>query len=136
MTQEGKLDLGQAADLSWGYKEHFGIHTNISSGGDRAGSSPIYLAEVTEVVKQHLNVKVPGMEEICPEILKALDIVELSWSTHLFNIAWMSGRVPMDWQTRMVVPFFKIGDHLGDTRGGLGVFPSNLHVFRGLGEGL
>jgi len=39
-------------------------------------------------------------------MLKALDIVGLSWLTCLFNVAWRSGTVPMNWQTRMVVPIF------------------------------
>ncbi|KAK9542007.1 hypothetical protein VZT92_002011 [Zoarces viviparus] len=43
-------------------------------------------------------------------MLKALDIVGLSWLTRLFNVAWGSGSVPMDWQTGVVVPIFKKGD--------------------------
>ena len=50
------------------------------------------------------------MDEIRPEFLKALDVVGLSWLTRLFNIAWTSGAVPLDWQTGVVVPLFKKGD--------------------------
>ena len=60
---------------------------------------PLSLSEVSEVVKQLLSVCVCG--EIHLEMLKALDIVGQSWR---------SGTVPMDWQTRMVVPIFKKGD--------------------------
>uniref|UniRef100_A0AAR2LXG4 Tetraspanin n=1 Tax=Pygocentrus nattereri TaxID=42514 RepID=A0AAR2LXG4_PYGNA len=53
--------------------------------------------------------KAPGVDEIHPEMLKALDIVGLSWLTRLCNIAWTSGTVPLDWQTGVVVPIFKKG---------------------------
>ncbi|TWW53255.1 hypothetical protein D4764_0018220 [Takifugu flavidus] len=67
-------------------------------------------AEVAEVVKKLLGGKAPGVDEIRPESLKALDVVGLSWLTRLCNIAWTSGAVPLDWQTGVVVPLFKKGD--------------------------
>ncbi len=51
--------------------------------------------------------KVPGVDEICLEMLKALDIVGLSWLAHLSSVAWRSGTVPLEWQTGMVVPIFR-----------------------------
>ena len=50
------------------------------------------------------------MDEICPEYLKSLDVVGLSWMTRLCNIAWQSGTEPLDWQTGVVVRLFKKGD--------------------------
>ncbi|TWW61046.1 hypothetical protein D4764_05G0011360 [Takifugu flavidus] len=44
----------------------------------------------------------PGVDEIHPEFLKALDVVGQSWLTRLRNIAWTSGAVPLDWQTGVV----------------------------------
>jgi len=38
---------------------------------------PISLAEVPEVFKKLFSGKMPGVNEICPEMLKALDIVGL-----------------------------------------------------------
>ncbi|KAK3532073.1 hypothetical protein QTP86_006799 [Hemibagrus guttatus] len=67
-------------------------------------------AEVNEVVQQLLGGKAPGVDEIRPEYLKPLDVVGLSWLTHLCNIAWRSGTVPLDWVTGVVVPLFKKGD--------------------------
>ncbi|KAK3533035.1 hypothetical protein QTP70_006219 [Hemibagrus guttatus] len=67
-------------------------------------------AEVTEVVQHLLGGKAPGADEIHPEYLKSLDVVGLSWLTHLCNIAWQSGTVSLDWVTRVVVPLFKKGD--------------------------
>ncbi|TWW63932.1 hypothetical protein D4764_03G0009400 [Takifugu flavidus] len=69
--------------------------------GDLEMGSRISGAEVAEA---------PGVDEIRPESLKALDVVGLSWLTRLCNIAWTSGAVPLDWQTGVVVPLFKKGD--------------------------
>ncbi|KAK3573223.1 hypothetical protein QTP86_015134 [Hemibagrus guttatus] len=77
---------------------------------DSEVDSFITQAEVTEVVQQLLGGKAPGVDEIRPEYLKSLDVVGLSWLTHLCNIAWRSGTVPLDWVTRVVVPLFKKGD--------------------------
>ncbi|XP_061650970.1 uncharacterized protein LOC133487820 [Phyllopteryx taeniolatus] len=84
-------------------------HEEAESGFSEAGS-PISGIEVTEVVKKLLGDKAPGVDEIRPESLNAMDVVRLSWLTRLCNIAWTSGTVPLDWQTRVVVPLFKKGD--------------------------
>ena len=52
----------------------------------------------------------PGIDEILPEMLKALGVEGLSWSTRLFNITWGSGSVPKERQTGVVVSLFKMGD--------------------------
>ncbi|TWW71625.1 hypothetical protein D4764_16G0001220 [Takifugu flavidus] len=78
--------------------------------GDLGTGSRISGAEVAEVVKKLLGGKAPGVDEIRPEFLKALDVVGLSWFTRLCNIAWTSGVVPLDWQTGVVIPLFKKGD--------------------------
>ncbi|KAK3568526.1 hypothetical protein QTP86_008620 [Hemibagrus guttatus] len=77
---------------------------------DSEVDSFITQAEVTEVVQQLLGGKAPVVDEICPEYLKSLDVVGLSWLTRLCNIAWRSGTVPLDWTTGVVVPLFKKGD--------------------------
>uniref|UniRef100_A0A8C6PHS8 Reverse transcriptase domain-containing protein n=1 Tax=Nothobranchius furzeri TaxID=105023 RepID=A0A8C6PHS8_NOTFU len=81
-----------------------------ADSGDFELASQISGAEVTEVVKKLLCGKAPGVDEIRPEFLKALDVVGLCWLTRLCNIAWTSGAVPLDWQTGVVVPLFKKGD--------------------------
>ncbi len=50
------------------------------------------------------------MDEIHSEILKALDIVGLSWLTCLFSVMRRSGTVPVEWQTGVVVQIIKKGD--------------------------
>lgn len=49
-----------------------------------------YIVEVTEVVKKLPTGKAPGVNEIHPEMLKALHIV-LSWLTPLSSVIWISG---------------------------------------------
>ena len=78
--------------------------------GEPVADSPITGVEVAEVVKKLHGGRAPGVDEIRPEYLKALDVVGLSWLTRLCNIAWTSGAVPLDWQTGVVVPLFKKGD--------------------------
>lgn len=45
----------------------------------------------------------------CPEMLKTLDLVELSWLTQIFSVAWRLGTVPVELQTWVVEPIFKRG---------------------------
>ncbi len=42
---------------------------------------PISGAEVAEVVKKLLGGKAPGVDEVSPEFLRALDVIGLSWLT-------------------------------------------------------
>ncbi|KAI3360197.1 hypothetical protein L3Q82_014516, partial [Scortum barcoo] len=58
-----------------------------AEAGDSEVDSSITQAEVTEVVRKLLGGKAPGVDEIRPEYLKSLDVVGLSWLTHLCNIA-------------------------------------------------
>lgn len=39
------------------------------------------------------------MDESHLEMSKALNNIDLSWLTYLFNVVWKSGAVPVDWQT-------------------------------------
>lgn len=50
------------------------------------------------------------MDEICPDFLKALNVIGLSCLTHLCKIAWRSGVVPLYWHTGVMVPLFKKED--------------------------
>ncbi len=43
-------------------------------------------------------------------MLRALGVEGLSWMTCLFNIAWKSGAVVKEWQTKVVDPWFKKGN--------------------------
>ncbi|KAL7857954.1 hypothetical protein AOLI_G00180560 [Acnodon oligacanthus] len=104
---KGGETLTSSEDIVGRWKEHFEELLNPEASGV---SSSISLVEVTEVVGKLFSGKALGVDEIRPEMLKALDIVGLSWLTHLCNIAWTSGTVPLDWQTGVVVPIFKKGD--------------------------
>lgn len=50
----------------------------------------------SKAVEKLLGGKAPGVDEIYPERLKALNIVGLSWLTRSFNVAWRSGTVPVE----------------------------------------
>ena len=116
-SRGGEL-LTQTGDIVGRWKEHFEellnpVNTSSAEGAeseDSGVSSSISVAEVAEVVKKFLGGKAPGVDEIRPEMLKALDIVGLSWLARLFSVAWASGTVPVEWQTGVVVPIFKKGD--------------------------
>lgn len=58
----------------------------------------ICLAEVKKLPSGNA----PGVDEILPEMLKALDIVGLSWLTHFCIVAWKSGTVLTDGRTGVV----------------------------------
>ncbi|TKS65443.1 putative 149 kDa protein ORF 2 [Collichthys lucidus] len=110
--------LTSTGDVLGRWREYFEDLLNPTStssfeeaeSGDPVVVSPISGAEVAEVVKKLLGGRAPGVDEVRPEFLKALDVVGLSWLTRLCNIAWTSGAVPLDWQTGVVVPLFKKGD--------------------------
>ncbi|XP_013872670.1 uncharacterized protein LOC106523692 [Austrofundulus limnaeus] len=109
--------LTRTEDIVGQWKEHFEDLLNPSfmstfdesESEDSGEDESITMAEVTKVVKKLLGGRAPGVEEIRPEMLKVLDVVGLSWLTHLFNIAWRTGTTPVEWQTRVVVPIFKKG---------------------------
>ena len=110
--------LTSTGDVVRRWKEYFEDLLNPTNApsmeeaepGDSGEDSSITRAEVTEVVKKLHGGRAPGVDEIRPEFLKALDVVGLSWLTRLCSIAWKSGAVPLDWQTGVVVPLFKKGD--------------------------
>ncbi|XP_068451673.1 protein dachsous-like [Clinocottus analis] len=103
-----KASIVDAAARKERWKEHFEEllnPANMSPGEgavpkDSVMGAPISLAEVTKL----LGGKGQRVDEIRPEMLKALDIAGLSWLTRLFSVAWGSGTVTMDWQTGVVVP--------------------------------
>ena len=115
---DGRL-LTSTGEIVGRWKEYFEELLNPTNtysveetepGDDLGMGRLISGAEVAEVVKQLRGGRAPGVDEIRPGYLKALDVVGLSWLTRLCNIAWTSGAVPLEWQTGVVVPIFKKGD--------------------------
>ncbi|KAL7841967.1 hypothetical protein SRHO_G00236560 [Serrasalmus rhombeus] len=78
--------------------------------GDPNEGLSITRAEVVKVVGKLLGGRALGVDEIRTEFLRALNVVGLSWLTRLCNITWTSGVLPLEWQTRVVIPRFKKGD--------------------------
>lgn len=84
-NREGEL-LTWTRDIVERWKEHFEELLNPSNTSsaeeveseDSEEASPVSLAEVAEVVKKILRGRVPGVNEICLEMRRALDIARLS----------------------------------------------------------
>ncbi len=74
-----------------------------------AENSPT-VAEVEEAVKHLKPGKAAGVDEIRPEMLKAMNQKGLEWLTRVFEVVWKTGKTPIDWQTGVVVPLHKKGD--------------------------
>jgi len=70
------------------------------------GSTPISRGEVTDVVKQLHSGKAPGVDEIRPEMLKALGVEGLSWLARLTYVH--EGRV-MTERTRLRIQAAEMG---------------------------
>ncbi|XP_070689082.1 paralemmin 1a [Pempheris klunzingeri] len=108
----GKL-LTPTEDIVGRWKEHFEElvnPTNTSSveeaesedsGEASSVSLAVSLAEVAEVVKKLLGGKALWVDDIRPEMLKALDIVGLSWLTCLFSVVWRVGEAVCHQQDRL-----------------------------------
>ena len=108
------LNEDQAILARW--KEHFEELLNPSSASPpipelqiRAMTS-LDRDEIWRLVKRLKSGKAAGIDEIRPELLKALDGEGIDWLTRVFQVAWDSGEVPKDWRTGVVVPVFKKGD--------------------------
>jgi len=86
MKRGGKL-LFRRMDIARRWKEHFEELKSVQHVLWRGGIEPISLAEAAKIVKNLLGCKAPGVDEICPEMLKALDIVWLSW-LHVSSASW------------------------------------------------
>lgn len=104
LSWQGQLPT-QSQDKDGWWKEHIEKLLNPANTSssqqvapkDSGEDSFISLEEITEIVKKLVSGKAPGVDEICPEMLKALDNVGLSWLTFLCSFMWRCGTVPADW---------------------------------------
>ncbi|TWW77546.1 hypothetical protein D4764_12G0009360 [Takifugu flavidus] len=104
----GRDLLTSTGDIVGRWKEYFKelfivtLSTEQVEAGDYEENSAITQAEVTKVVIKYLSGRASGTDDVCPEYLKSLDLVGMSWLKCLCNIAWQSGTVPLEWQPGMV----------------------------------
>ena len=70
------------------------MHSEEEEELEEFGVGPL-ITQVAWVVKQIGGGSAPGVDEILPELLKALDSVRLLWFICLCNFAWTSGTLPM-----------------------------------------
>lgn len=74
--------------------------------------SSLHPDEVWNAVRRLKSGKAAGVDEIRPELLKSLDGSGIEWLARVFQAAWDSGEVPLDWRTGVVVPVYKKGDKM------------------------
>ena len=82
-------------------------HEVIQSGEIEARTA----AEVATAIKQLKSGKSAGGDEIRPEMLKALAWEGILWLTRVCQLAFKLGKTLMDWQTGVIIPIHKKGDH-------------------------
>jgi hypothetical protein len=115
-SKEGEL-LTNEGDILQRWREHFNdllnpVSAPIDDGPPVTIGAVINLSvdEVTAAIKSLKNGKAAGLDEIRPEMLKALGSSGTIWLTRVIRVAWDSGKTPLDWQTGVVIPIFKKGD--------------------------
>ncbi|KAK5904105.1 hypothetical protein CesoFtcFv8_005702 [Champsocephalus esox] len=114
--EDMEKDFRAAPKLFWKTVRHLRrgkqgtIQAVSSKDGTLLTSTDGVLGRWKEHFEELLNPTTPGVDEIRPEMLKALGLEGLSWLTRLINVAWKSETVPKEWQTGVVVPLFKKGD--------------------------
>lgn len=62
---------------------------------------------VASAIRSLKRGKSPGEDEIRPEMLQSMPREGILWLKRVCQVAWSSGKAPMDWQSGIVVPIFK-----------------------------
>ena len=68
-------------------------------------------AEMATAIKAIKSGKAASEDEIRSEMLKALTGEGVLWLTQVGQVAWKFGKIHGDWQTGVIIPIFKKGDH-------------------------
>ena len=115
-SKDGVL-LSNETDILRRWSEHFSELLNPEQGTE--GDRPVVLSgaenspTVEEVILAIESLKVgksAGVDEIRPEMLKAMGKEGVLWLSRVIKVAWERGETPADWQTGVIVPLFKKGD--------------------------
>lgn len=97
------------------WKEHFEELLNPATADPPIpelhfrAETKLAVEEVWQAVNRLKSGKAAGVDEIRPEMLKALGGEGIAWLTRVFQVAWDCGTVPDEWQTAVIVPIFKKG---------------------------
>ena len=75
----------------------------------RFRGEPIRRTEVDVRVGKFKNSKAIGKDEVRGEMIKGGSDRVLDWIWRLCNMAFVSGVVPEDWRSAMIVPLYKGG---------------------------
>ena len=99
----------------WHFRDGCGEHQNkyIFESRMPMTSNEITLEELRKIIKKLKNGKATGIDQIPPEIWKAISKDEdaLALFCHLCNKCWQSGRIPISWHKASVVTIFKKGNN-------------------------
>ena len=96
--------LSSTESIVWRWKEYFEGLLYPTKKHSEVAAEPAYFGlgslstgvQVTGAVKQLCSASASGVDEIHPELLKALDAVGLSWLTRLCKIVLTSGTLPLE----------------------------------------
>ena len=69
------------------------------------------VTEVATAIKQLKFGKAAGVDEIRPEMLKSLAWEGILWLTRVCQLAFKLGKTLKNWQTGVIIPIYKKGDH-------------------------
>ncbi|MGL4388826.1 MAG: reverse transcriptase domain-containing protein [Brevinema sp.] len=70
----------------------------------------ITLDEIKVYIKKLKYGKAAGIDNIKPEMLKAMENEGIQWLHEIINMIWKNGKLPEDWQTAIILPIPKKGD--------------------------
>lgn len=85
----------------------FLIKRNQQVSSDR---NDITIGEVSSAIKSLKAGKVVGVDDIRPEMLKALKNSGIRWLIRIYSAVWKTGKAPTDWQTDIIISTFKKSD--------------------------
>jgi len=100
--------------------EYFGKLLNVNEVGREVGvlerergtlmqevDGGISMEEIGKALRKVKKGKATGLDGISGEMLVEGGVSVVNWLVRLFNLCWVMGKVPQDWQDACIVPLFK-----------------------------
>ena len=80
----------------------------------------ISIEEIGKALRKVKRGKATGLDGISGDMLVEGGVSVVNWLVRLFNLCWVMGKVPQDWQDACIVPLFK-GKGINLSVGAIGV---------------